>query len=500
MTGVVRFSAIAVCAVFLTLVPAILLAVTVGETGTAVKMSLLLVLGLLLASLVLLTIRGRTARMPRMHGLLGVVVSWVASIAAATVLTANLMALDPAAAAFEATSALTTTGASVLGLRAERALPILFWRTTLEWLGGLLTLVCLMQIIAPAGLGGLPQFTARLFSRPSRGGDVDPGERTMAEEGVSLRRMRLIASRYAIATALLWIALVANGPPPVEALMLAMVTLGTGGFIFFDGALMDRLEPHTILVMALGFYLGATSILWQSGANFGIGRFIRRNVEAVAVLVIVALLAFAIAVRVASVSGIAAIDGVTLVEGLFAAAALVATSGLETRPGIVALLPAILTLTVVFAGASLFSTTGGVKLYRLLGLLRFAGRELERLIYPHSVSSLNIGGRPVADETLRAIWAYFVFAFTFVLVATFGLALGPFGFEAGFHAAFALFTSAGPLYEALTPATGGIEVGWPRFIDLGPASLLWACVVMLLGRLEILVVFAAFNLRFWFGR
>ena len=485
---------------FATLLPALGLAVGTGESGIAARMALLLVLGLLFSALVLQAIRGRSTRMPRMHGLLAVVVAWVAAICAGTLLTANLLSLAPAGAAFEATSALTTTGASVLGLRDDLPVPLLLWRVTLEWFGGLLTLICLLQIIAPAGLGGLPQFTASLFSRSSRGGDIDPGERLVGEESVSLRRMRLIAGRYALATGALWVALLANGPPAIEALMLAMVALGTGGFVFFDGAILDRLQPHTIALMALGLFLGATSILWQSGMNFGLVRFARRNVEALAVFVIIALLAFAIAVRLASVSGFAAIDGVTLVEGFFAAAALVATSGLETRPGIVALLPSILTLTVVFAGASLFSTTGGVKLYRLLGLLRFAGRELERLIYPHSVAGLRIGGRPVAEETLRAIWAYFVFAITFVLVATFGLALGPFGFEAGFQAAFALFTSAGPLYDALQPPTGGIEVGWPRFSDLGAGPLLWACVIMLLGRLEILVVFAAFNIRFWLGR
>ena len=500
MTGVVHLGAVAALATVSTLWPCLVLALVEGDAGATARISLVLVLGSLLSLLVMQAIRGRSRRLQRMHGLLAVVVVWVIAIASGTLLSMTLLGLSWDRAVFEATSALTTTGATTLLERGALPTPFLFWRVTLEWFGGLLTLACLMQIVAPAGLGGLPQFTAQLFSRPSRGGDTDKGERPLVEETTSLRRSRLIGQRYAAATIAVWLALLPNGPPPLEAMMLAMITIGTAGFVFFDTALLDTLELHTIAVMAVGLFFGATSILWQSGANLTANRFLRRNVEMIAILVIVALIAFGIAVRIASVSGLSAVGGETIVEGLFAASSLVATSGLETRPGIIALLPDVFVLTLVFAGGSLFSSTGGVKLYRLLGLLRYAERELVSLIYPHSVSSLRIGGRPVADETIRAIWGYFVFAIGFIILGSFGLALGPFGFEAAFKASTSLFVSAGPLYGALTPATGGIEAGWPAFAELNAPILLWSSAIMLLGRLEILVVFAALNIRFWLGR
>ena len=500
MIGVVYLGAVAALAAVTTLLPALLIALYDGDVQLAQRISLFVLVTALLPSLTLLAVKGRGRSLPRMHGLLAVVGIWIVTVTVATGLCAGLLRLPMASAAFEATSALTTSGVTTIVRKDELPRALLFWRVALEWFGGLLTLACLMQIVAPAGLGGLPQFTAQLFSRPSRGRLVDPSERLGHDDPHSLRRTRRIAVRYVLGTLLLWLMLIPAGPPAMEAGMLAMVSIATAGFVFFDGALLDRLPAHTILIMAFGLALGATSILWQSGTNFSASRFARRNVEALAIAIIVALIAFAVAVRLATVSGIAALQPGIIVEGLFAGASLVATSGLETRPGVIALIPDVLVLVVVFAGASLFSTTGGVKLYRLLGLLRYAERELVRLIYPHSVARLQIGGRPVADETLRAIWAYFVFAVLFILLGAFGLTLGPFNFEAAFKASTALFVSAGPLYAALTPAAGVAEAGWPLFTEIDAPFLLWSCVIMLLGRLEILVVFAALNIRFWMGR
>ena len=498
MVGVIYLAAAAVCAVFATLVPASALAFLTNETALAVRMSLLATLGILFSLLVLQTVQGRARKLSRMHGLLAVILSWSTCAFAAALLVMNLFGLPFAAAVFEGMSGLTTTGQTVLASRDALPLPLLFWRVTLEWFGGLLTLACLLQIVAPAGLGGLPQFTGRLFSKPLK--DTTGSVHTIATEGVALTRTRAIAARYIAATAILFIALAPNGPPPLEALMLAMTGIATGGFVFFDGPILDRLPAHTMFVFGLAFVLGSTSIMWQSGLSLRFDRVIRRNTEASVILLIVGIIAFTMAVRLAAVSGQGTIDGTLLIEGFFTASALVATSGLETRPGVLALVPDVLVLLVVFAGASLFSTTGGVKLYRIAGLARYAERELVNLIYPHSVSPLSIGGHKVADETLRAIWSYFVFAIVFIALGAFGLALGPFNFEAAFKAAVALFTSSGPLYTALTPLAAGIESGWPSFAELNAPLLLWSSLIMLMGRLEILVVFAALNIRFWMGR
>ena len=503
MNAVVRLVAVAVCATFATLLPSSLLALAMGEVALAVQTGLVAMLGGLLGALVLLANAGRPGTLRRMDGLLAVVLAWLAAAIGGSLATMELFDLPFARALFEATAALTTTGQSVLGERAALPAPLLFWRVTLEWFGGLLTLVCLLQIVAPAGLGGLPQFTGQLFSRANsrrgRASDTMAGQGTI-EDAMTLTRSRRIAERYALVTLAFWAVFMLVGLGPLEAAMLAMVGVATGGFLFFDGPVVDVLGPVGMLALALAFLLGATSILWQSGINLTVGRFRRRNVEAVAIAVIAAVVAFILLARLVAVSGEGGANGEAIAESVLGAASLIATSGIESRPGFLSLLPDVALLMLVFTGASLFSTTGGVKLYRIVGLARYAENELLNLIYPSAVTPLSVGGRPVPDATLGAIWAYFVFAVAFVALAAFGLALGPFGFEAAFKAAVALFTNAGPLYDAMVPQAVGAEEGWPAFDEIGAPLLAWSAFVMLLGRLEILVVFAALNIHFWTGR
>ena len=500
MNAVVRLVAVAVCATFATLVPAAIVAFALGDVGRAVQMGLVATLGGLLGALVLLANSGRPRTLRRMEGLLAVVFAWLASSLCAALAAAELFELPFSRAMFEATAALTTTGQSVLGERAAIDLPLVFWRVTLEWFGGLLTLVCLLQIVAPAGLGGLPQFTGRLFTRTSRRRRAPLHDGAAVEDAMTLSRSRRIAVRYALVTLAFWSLFVIAGLAPLDAMMLAMMGIATGGFVFFDGPLIDVLGTPGMLVLALALLLGATSILWQSSANLGSARFAQRNVEAVAIVAIAAFIAMTLFLRLVAVTGepVAGLESVA--ESLLGAASLVATSGVESRPGFLVLLPDVALLMVVLVGASLFSTTGGVKLYRVVGLARYAENELVNLIYPSAISPLSVGGRSVPDATLGAIWAYFVFAVAFVALAAFGLALGPFGFEAAFKAAVALFTNAGPLYDALVPQAAGADEGWPAFAELSAPLLAWSAFVMLLGRLEILVVFAALNIHFWTGR
>ena len=498
MYAVVRLVAVAVCAVHATMLPAIGLAVLRGDVAVAVQFGLVAMLGGLMGALVLLAIAGRPRTLRRMEGLLAVVLAWLACAASMTLATAEMFDLALAPALFEAVSALTTSGQSVLVERAAIAAPLLLWRVTLEWFGGLLTLVCLLQIVAPAGLGGLPQFTGRLFTktaRQRRGGATSP-----ILDQMTVSRSRRIAERYALVTGLFWIAFLLAEGDPLTALMLAMIGVATGGFLFFDGAVADTLTPAGMAVLALAFLLAATSLPWRSGWSSVTWRTLRASAETVAITAIAGTIALLLLLRLVAVSGPNALDGTALAEGLLGGASLVATSGIESRPGFLALLPDVALLMIVFVGASLFSTTGGVKLYRVVGLARYAERELVNLIYPSAVRSLSVGGRGVEDATLGAIWAYFVFAVSFVALAAFGFALGPFNFEAAFKAAVALFTNAGPLYDAMVPPTAGTAEGWPPFRDLPAPLLAWAAFVMLLGRLEILVVFAALNIRFWTGR
>ena len=113
-------------------------------------------------------------------------------------------------------------------------------------------------------------------------------------------------------------------------------------------------------------------------------------------------------------------------------------------------------------------------------------------------------GAQVIDETsMRAIWTYFALSLLVIAFAAMAFTLTATDFEAGITMAIAFFANAAPVYEALVPpsfATDPANQVWPQLLAL-PASAKWsAIVVMTLGRLEVMVVFAVLNLRYWMRR
>jgi trk system potassium uptake protein TrkH len=225
------------------------------------------------------------------------------------------------------------------------------------------------------------------------------------------------------------------------------------------------------------------------------------NDEVKIVAAVIAVLALVYTARIAEAAGTLWHDlGPVLLEGFFTAVSLVATSGIETRPGVIALLPAVLVMIIVMIGASVYSTTGGIKYYRLATMTIFARAELNRLIYPRSITPSRFSGQPIAEESIRATWAYFVLVILSVAAGTVLITISAANFEGGLALAVSFFSSAGPVYDALRPVTEGVPgaaSGWPSFAELPATAVIPAVLLMTIGRLEVLIVFAVVNISYW---
>ena len=104
---------------------------------------------------------------------------------------------------------------------------------------------------------------------------------------------------------------------------------------------------------------------------------------------------------------------------------------------------------------------------------------------------------------MRAIWTYFALSLLVIAFAAMAFTLTATDFEAGITMAIAFFANAAPVYEALVPpsfATDPANQVWPQLLALPASAKLSAIVVMTLGRLEVMVVFAVLNLRYWMHR
>ena len=490
MIGPLFLMTLSAAGLFGLFVPAILVAIANSEATLAIEMALMASIGAFLILAFLTAITGRPRKTERSFAFLALVCVWLATPLFGAVSFMVLADMPFMPSWFEAVGALTTSGVSVLPREtAPRAL--LFWRAVMEWYGGFLTLASIVHVLAPAGFGGLQGHNSRLLA----GGYDDSLYR--------IESYRALLLQYSLVTGVILFGLVLFGVKPLDAAMLGMVSAATGGFVPFTGPLEYNIGAGAILVMGIGLCAGTMSVFWRRQILRRPNRIFQNNLEAQLLAVLIIALTVIYAARIFHVSGgdIASNLVAALREGFFTASSLVATSGIETRPGVMALLPNIVVLVVIFVGAGVYSTSGGVKIFRIGAMWVYAIAELNRLIYPNSVDRLRFGDELIRRDSMQAIWTFFIIAVLVIGLGAALIALTATGFEAAIVLAVSLFSNAGPVYDALRPVASDAVMQWPTFHEL-PSRLtyLFGIVIMTVGRLEVLVVFAVLNLKYWYTR
>jgi trk system potassium uptake protein len=496
MLGALFLVSLSAAALFTVLIPSILIALADGDNALALDMVFFGSVGAFIAIMVLTAISNRVHGLDRELNYVGLLLLWIFTPLIAALSFMVLAGIDFMPAWFEAVSALTTSGGSVL---ARDVMPdaLLFWRSSLEWYGGFLTLISIIYVLAPAGFGGL---RARGRNR---------GQGSQRDGWDSVTTYSSILMQYTVLTLIVCASLIFTRVEPFEAFMLGMMSISTGGFLPFTEPLEERVPAGAIFVLALGFVFGTLSIFWRRNILRNPRRLMQDNSEAAIVLAMIAFLTIVYAVLLVNAAGRVSLGqfGMTVLESFFTAASLVATSGIETRPGVIGLVPVVFVLVIILVGASVYSTSGGLKIYRIATMWIYAAAEINRLIYPAGVTRRTFDGAPIAEQSIRAVWSYFSLALLSIAVATVLLTFSaPADFESGLAMAIALFASAGPAYDALRPATVEISIiagevsGWPTFAQLPYWAYVPAVVVMTIGRLEVLIVFAVINLRYWLNR
>ena len=122
-----------------------------------------------------------------------------------------------------------------------------------------------------------------------------------------------------------------------------------------------------------------------------------------------------------------------------------------------------------------------------------ASHELKRVIFPHSVRSTRFGSQPYDLGRMKAVWANLGLSLVVIMVAALILALALPSFDAAFIATISAFSNIGPLYSPEWP----IGAAWPRYGAFEDWAKLVMVVTMILGRLEVIVFFAAINPTHW---
>ncbi|MBS3799854.1 MAG: TrkH family potassium uptake protein [Thioalkalivibrio sp.] len=381
-------------------------------------------------------------------------------------------------AAFESMSGLTTTGATVLFGLDEMPRAILWYRQQLQWMGGMGIIVLAVAILPILGVGGMQLFKAETPG-PIRDNKLTP---RIAE---TARNLWYIYLGLTVACAL---AYWAAGMDAFDAVAHAFSTIAIGGFSpydaslgYFDNALIEAVAILFMLIAGMNFALHFLVIHRATTEPY------RRDEELRSYLV---LLAVASAIVVTFMLGSGFTDDATeaLRRGVFHVVSIATTTGYATDsfylwPGF---LPVLL-IFLSFVGACTGSTGGGMKVVRVLLLMKQGLREIKRLVHPHARITVKVNGKEAADRVVQAVWGFLAaYVMVFVMMMLLLMATGLDQVTA--------FSAVAATLNNLGPGLGAVGANYAGINDFSKWVLI---VAMLMGRLEIFTVLVLLSPAFW---
>jgi len=381
-------------------------------------------------------------------------------------------------ALFESASGLTTTGATVFSGLDTMPPSILFWRSMEEWVGGMGIIVLAVAIMPLLGIGGM-----QLFRAEAPGPVKDKLTSRVTETGKILWYMYLIMTLIVAVT--YW----ALGMSGFDAINHAMCTIAIGGFSTHDASMgyFDSLPLRLVAVyfmFAAGINFTLHFAAMRRGLSLNTPRTYFADDEFRAYLKWMTALVIIVGTPTLMTSS------ATWDEVLFNTVAVATTTGFAVSDyGQWPVVTSMILFASIFAGACAGSTGGGMKMVRVLLLFRQGLREVHRLIHPHAVLPIKLGGMNVTGSVVQALWGFFVlYIVCFMLIAILVAASGV-DMLTSLAASAACITNTGPGFGGVGPA--GNYAGLP---DFAKGALMFG---MVLGRLEIFTFFVLLVPEFW---
>ncbi len=377
-------------------------------------------------------------------------------------------------ALFETISGLTTTGASILGDVEALSRCNLFWRSFTHWIGGMGVLVLILAILPLAG--GYSMYLMRAESPGPTVGKLVPRVKYTA---------RILYEMYIFLTIVQIALLFLTGMTPFEAMTLSFGTAGTGGF----GILNDSIGSYPVISQAI-----ITVFMILFGINFNVYYFMRtKKVKQALQHEEMRYYLMIIIGAIALITWDTRDRYPSLLEDFhhaaFQVASIITTTGYSTVdfnqwPEF----SKTILLCLMFIGACAGSTGGGIKISRIIIMLKQVKNELALLIQPKRVRQIRFEKHVVSKDVLRSIAIFFityavVYGMSLLLISLDGL-----DFTTNATAVAATLNNIGPGLALVGP-TGNFGV------FSGPAKYV-LMFDMLAGRLELfpmLLLFAPSN-------
>ncbi|MCB1665930.1 MAG: TrkH family potassium uptake protein [Pseudomonadales bacterium] len=380
-------------------------------------------------------------------------------------------------AVFESISGLSTTGATVIVGLDTLPQSILFYRQQLQWLGGMGIVALAVAVLPMLGIGGMSLYRAE-SPGPVKNDNLVP---RLAETAKALWYIYLALTL--VCALCFW----AAGMSLFDAICHSFTTVAIGGFSthdaslgYFDSALINMIATVFMFLAGINFALHFTA--WRT-------RSIYQYLGDPELKFYTAMLVVLSGVTIGVLFLTDTYDLFdAIVHGTFQSVSIATTTGFTTDD--FSVWPSVLPYMLIYAsiiGACAGSTGGGMKVIRILLILKQGLREVQRLIHPSAVIQVKLGNTLVPDKVIESVWGFFaMYVMVFLALLLAMLATG--------MDVVTAFSAVGAAINNLGPGLEGVAKNYSLVSDTGKWIL---CFAMLLGRLEIFTLLVLFLPMFW---
>ena len=379
-------------------------------------------------------------------------------------------------ALFETVSGFTTTGATVLTVVEDMSRSCLMWRSFTHWIGGMGVLVFVMAILPMTDGHGMHLMRAETPG-PTSG-------KLASRMGDSAK---ILYGIYIALTLALFVLLAAGGMPIFDAWVHTFSTAGTGGF--------SSLTPSVGGYNSLYFEVVLGIFMLLFGTNFSFFYFLlmrrfRDALKCEEVWVYYGIVAAAVAGITVDILPLYGSVTTSLRHAFFQTSTIITTTGYATQDfGLWPTFSQIVLVTLMFVGSCAGSTAGGLKIGRLVILLKAILADMKKMLHPNAVTTVRYGGRALTEKQIRGTYQYISMYVCVFVISCLLLSLEEIDLMTTVTAVITCHNNAGPGLGLVGPS-GNYS------IFSAPAKLLLA-LNMLLGRLEIFPVLLLFSPSIW---
>ena len=388
---------------------------------------------------------------------------------------------------FEAMSGVTTTGATIIGNPTTlpnlpngiESMPhgILFWRSFLQWIGGMGIIVFTIAILPLLGVGGVQLFKAEVP------GPVADKIRPRVKETAKILWMVYVGFTF-----LQFLLLGFAGMPWFDSICHAFTTMPTGGFSTQNASIAAYSNPLIHYVIIFFMFIAGVNFTLHFRAITGNFKSYFKDYE---FKVYFFILFFATTFIFFNISySELDLSHNTFRISLFQSLAMMTGTGYaNANYELWPFFSQLLLFFMMFFGAMGGSTSGGMKIARVILLIKYAASETRRMLHSRAIIPIRIGDRIISDDVIRNTLGFFLIYLSFFVMTALVLTALNFDFLSSLSAAASAIGNVGPAFGAFGPTD--------NYALLHPIGKWMMTFCMLLGRLEIFTIMVLFSRTFW---